>query len=448
MNIFLNNKNKSHFFKWLLFLIISFFSWNYFGIIFVINVIILLKFIEKTKKLPFYKYISSSLIYTFLWHLGAIGWLIGSDKGFYGLILSAFVYVIPFIIYYLISIYYFKIYVFIIVFLLFEILLNTLSSSNPMLTIGNVLGNQIYLSQWYSYTTVLGGSIWLMFLSYSIHQFYTYKKRNVFLILILAFIPVITSTYLYYSKDNLSFNGKINYADIIIFNPEHYNGKKDNANISLHLYNKLKNTNASFLILPEGLLKFDSSNFKNTFTFKILKKIIKESSIENIFFGAEILVNKNEKLNIAILLNENEVLVKVKEKLVPFTEYIPKRLRPFYKKKTFVTNYQDETEEIISKYFFQPLICYDGFYPFFSSTKANLIILISSEWFMKDSFYGKRQYLNFMRLRSIENRKPLIKSSSYGYSCIISKKGEILEFAENKELYKFKNSDNIKLTTN
>ena len=263
-------KNKGHFLKWLLFLFIAFISYNYVGILIILNIVILLKFIRKAKQLTFCKYVSVALIYCFLWHLGGMGWLISADKGIYGLIISTFIYLIPYILYYIVSKFYFKTYIFLIIFLLFEIFLNSLSSSNPILTIGNVLGNQIYLSQWYSHTTVIGGSFWLLILSYLINQYlYSAKKPNKKTILFILILPITISLHIFFTKNDPPTQ-KIGLDKVVVFNPEFYNGKIDNTNLALYLYKKLKNTDATFLILPEGILKFESENFVNSFDLSLI----------------------------------------------------------------------------------------------------------------------------------------------------------------------------------
>lgn len=63
--------------------------------------------------------------------------------------------------------------------------------------------------------------------------------------------------------------------------------------------------------------------------------------------------------------------------------------------------------------------------------------LLSSEKFFNNSTWGKIQYNNILKLRCIENKTPLIKSSNYGNSFVISSKGKVL-FKSNNEFNIFK----------
>jgi len=53
---------------------------------------------------------------------------------------------------------------------------------------------------------------------------------------------------------------------------------------------------------------------------------------------------------------------------------------------------------------------------------------MSSEAFMNKYRFGHHQYLNIMRVRTIENKRFLLKCSYGGISCLISPKGEIQKY--------------------
>ena len=76
----------------------------------------------------------------------------------------------------------------------------------PWLTLGNVFANQPSWIQWYSYTGVLGGTIWVLVLNYMFFQTYLnfpfknkLKLKNHLLILSLFFIPFLLSQLMYYN---------------------------------------------------------------------------------------------------------------------------------------------------------------------------------------------------------------------------------------------------------
>lgn len=61
----------------------------------------------------------------------------------------------------------------------------------------------------------------------------------------------------------------------------------------------------------------------------------------------------------------------------------------------------------------------------------------SESFFEKNDVYGKEQYFNICRLRSIENRKPIVKCSNDGISFYCDKMGTIKYIdKERKDGYK------------
>ena len=46
---------------------------------------------------------------------------------------------------------------------------------------------------------------------------------------------------------------------------------------------------------------------------------------------------------------------------------------------------------------------------------------------MNNSDFGKKQYLNIVKLRAIENGRYILKCSNQGISCLIDQKGNIVK---------------------
>lgn len=86
-------------------------------------------------------------------------------------------------------------------------------------------------------------------------------------------------------------------------------------------------------------------------------------------------------------------------------------------------------------------ICYESVNSFFIADNienAQAIFMFASEsFFGKNDIYGKEQYFNICRLRSIENRKPVVKCSNDGISFYCDEKGIIKYIDEKrKDVYK------------
>ena len=91
----------------------------------------------------------------------------------------------------------------------FEILHMNWDLNWPWLTLGNVFSEFPIFIQWYSYTGVLGGSLWVLIINYLIFKCYlnfiskkTLKLNN---ILLVFFIPIFISAGIYISSN---FQGK------------------------------------------------------------------------------------------------------------------------------------------------------------------------------------------------------------------------------------------------
>jgi len=74
--------------------------------------------------------------------------------------------------------------------------------------------------------------------------------------------------------------------------------------------------------------------------------------------------------------------------------------------------------------------------------------LLSSEQFLNNSYFGKIQYNNIIRLRAIEIRKPIVKSSCFGENIFIDKNGVVKNFCLQEFCSFTINKEEIKSNTN
>jgi apolipoprotein N-acyltransferase len=191
----------------ILFSIINFFSWNYCGILFLLNIIILFHFIDYLKlKKWYYTYLIGITLFL-LFNISATFWLIKVDSYYsiYAFIVNSFLLFFPFALTIFIS-NRTKHYPFIFIFswVLWEWILSKWDLAWPWLNFGNVMSNQWYLIKWYSVLGTYSGSIWLLtvgFLLYSILLRRNVKKKSVQLLFLLI-LPV-------YSLFNYSYSKKV-----------------------------------------------------------------------------------------------------------------------------------------------------------------------------------------------------------------------------------------------
>jgi apolipoprotein N-acyltransferase len=150
-------------------------------------------------------------------------------------------------------------------------------------------------------------------------------------------------------------------------------------------------------------------------------------------------ISEKQKIYNSLLVVNNElnILKKYnKNKLVPFGEYLPfeNKLRNLGFKK-ITQGYQsfspDNQRDLINlnNFSFIPLICYEIIYSgqINSSEKNYDFILNISEdgWF--GNSIGPYQHFSHSIFRSIEEGKPVIRSSNNGISAFINPKGQVID---------------------
>ena len=201
--------------------------------------------------------------------------------------------------------------------------------------------------------------------------------------------------------------------------------------INTSMPNRSKKT---IFILPEGIIPNiyfeDLKNFKTLFSNNFSKKHI-------IILGMNI-YDKNKVYNSLVALNnELDVLqIYYKNKLVPFGEFLPfENILSNLGLKKITQGYQSFSSDNqrvpikINNLNFMPLICYEIIYSGkINKSKKNYdIILNLSEdgWF--GNSIGPYQHYSHSIFRSIEEGKPVIRSSNNGISAFINQKGQVIE---------------------
>ncbi len=254
-------------------------------------------------------------------------------------------------------------------------------------------------------------------------------------------------------KKDLGFNIKIISPKIDI---NRYFQNENTSEFILELINVSKPNPSSetIFILPEGILSSiyfeDLNKFKALFLNNFSKK-------HKIILGMNI--NENQKIYNSLLVVNNElnILQKYyKNKLVPFGEFLPfENILSNLGFKKITQGYQsfaaDNRRDLISlnNFNFVPLICYEIIYSgqINSSEKNYDFILNISEdgWF--GNSIGPYQHFSHSIFRSIEEGKPVIRSSNNGISGFINSKGQVIDkiLTTDKgfiEIQSFKKSNN------
>lgn len=394
----------------------------------------------------FFKYISHSLLFILSWKLGALFWMFTIDQGTYGLLIVIILSLIPFIVFFYLKKIFRQanIFLFIPIWILYEAFHNFSSISFPWLTLGNLFSTNVYLVQWYNYTGVLGGSLWFLTICYFLYCAIYVRNRKYYLnSVLLLFLPLsIFSIYSFFITKSAN-DRVLKDKTFITFNNEKVSDSLHGKDLAFYILKKTRNLKADnkVLIIPETTFKgLNIDKFQNHLAYKFLEKIITENGFEEVYFGTSMYKSKQYIANVSVFITNETYYTKTKEKLIIFNEYVPEAFSTALYKKKFNPYVKDTSKNIVNDLGILPLICYEVFYSYYvlqENKNVKIMYLLSSEKFFNNSTWGKKQYNNILKLRCIENKIPLIKSSNYGSSFVISSKGKVL-FKSNNEFNIFK----------
>ena len=336
----------------------------------------------------------------------------------------------------------------------------------PWLNLGNVFSENIKIIQWYEYTGVFGGTLWVLisnFVSYNLLKKLinneNFKSNTIYLSVIIL-IPIIVSLIIY---TNIDVEEEKIKTIIIQPNIDPYNEKFNRSNDQNLRYlesilNDVKNRN-SLVILPETY--FSDGSLISSLNYSTLiegLKIIRERYETDILTGIELYEVFNDSsrvkkysnrlennrwldlFNASIFISEDIDIYK-KSKLVVGIEKMPYKnfLEPLlgtllidFGGLSYSRGYQDYRTVFKSNTGTKvaPIICYESIYGEYVSeyvrNGANLLAIITNDGWWNNT-EGHKQHLSYARLRSIETRKNIVRSANTGISAVINYRGEILK---------------------
>jgi apolipoprotein N-acyltransferase len=354
----------------------------------------------------------------------------------------------------------------------------------PWLTLGNVFAADNRWVQWYEYTGVFGGSLWVLVLNVlisqklkgkrqkkdiaSIQQTGSTKKNWIldYIRLTIIILGPLLISFILLSKE-YNYPNKINVV-VVQPNIDPYN-EKFSGNYLEQLQKMISltegkiNDSTDYLIFPETALTEEiwENELDKSTSIQFLQAFLKHYPQLKIIIGAASYraYNGNERptetarkfydanqyydaYNTAIQLDSSgHVQIYHKSKLVPGVEKMP---FPFIFKymEDYAINLGGTTgslaEQTERTAFYSPdkktktapVICYESIYGEFVGeyihNGAEFISIITNDGWWGDT-PGYKQHLKYGALRAIETRKWIARSANTGISCFINPKGEIMQ---------------------
>lgn len=340
----------------------------------------------------------------------------------------------------------------------------------PWLNLGNVFANQIEIIQWYEYTGVFGGTLWVLFINILGFLIIKGKSEHTPIVSLskiwlgVITIPTLLSLLIYFTYDEIS-----KPVNVVIVQPniDPYNEKFSGLSSTEQLFKLISLTNGKlnsetdFLIGPEtAVVEYLWEDKMNEASdIKLLDSLIKVYPKLNILIGASTLkvFKLGEELsatarkfgnvdeyydsyNTALQLDfSGKIQTYHKSKLVPGVEKMPWPSVFKYIEKFAIDlggisgslGMQQEREAFFTpdkKYAAGPIVCYESVYGEYVGEYvkkgANFLAIITNDGWWGDT-PGYQQHLKYGAIRAIETRRSIARSANTGISCTINQKGEI-----------------------
>ena len=339
----------------------------------------------------------------------------------------------------------------------------------PWLILGNSFATSVKHIQWYEFTGLLGGSLWILLSNMLIHRIILLKNRqkpirvSVAALAVIIFFPMIVSHIMYYNYREAEKPAQFAVLQPNIDPYTEKFGKLTQLQQTHQLLDLAKeavenNARPGELIVaaPETFIFTERWNTRlqedkphlnpgyREIAGWLASKTLDGKDIDMIV-GA-VSYNGDDYYNTAIHMDPQisaTVLMNPKyyhkSKLVVLAESNPFKNGPF----KFMDKLVSGMAGGIGDFGTQPertvfetkggvklgtAICYESVFPDFyrewANNGANVMSIITNDGWWRDT-PGHKQHLNYARLRAIENRRSIARSANTGISAFINQRGDI-----------------------
>lgn len=340
----------------------------------------------------------------------------------------------------------------------------------PWLILGNSFATSIKHIQWYEFTGVLGGSLWILLTNMLIHRIILLKNRqkpiriSVASVAVLVLFPTIISHFLYYN-----YQEKEAPAQFTVLQPnidpytDKFGGMTQMQQTStlLHLADEAAGgqlSSGNIVLAPETFIftenwktRFQEDNPRLNPAYKEIAGWVERENLSgrrtDMIVGA-VSYNGYDYFNSAVYMapvGDSAVAIRPeyyhKSKLVVLAESNPFKNGPFKFMDKLVSGMaggigdfgtQEERSVFQTREGVKigTAICYESvfgdFFREWALNGANVMSIITNDGWWRDT-PGHKQHLNYARLRAIENRRSIARSANTGISAFINQRGDILQ---------------------
>jgi len=340
----------------------------------------------------------------------------------------------------------------------------------PWLCLGNGLASQPQIIQWYEYSGMLGGTLWILISNILVFSIWKKLKARNYRALftrlamwsLIVFIPVFWSLNRY---DNEKETGET--VEFVLLQPnvdpftEKFSGLSPEQQLArlLNLSDLLISPQTNFVIGPETCLPEISEDDIGT-TNPFIKPFMQRArQNRNLKFILGAMTKKNVPpgnplpdaarfdeagnrwyvlYNSALQIDSSSVQIYHKSILVAGVEKMPfQRYFNFLKDHSLdlggtsgSLGTQLSPTVFHSQYSIAPIVCFESLFGKYVSRFVQkgaefLVIITNDGWLQRAS--GYRQHLDVARIRAIESRRSVARSANTGISAFVNQRGEVID---------------------
>lgn len=339
------------------------------------------------------------------------------------------------------------------------------------LTLGNGLAQIPALVQWYEYTGVFGGSLWILSLNLLMLWGWNHWKNGGGLahwglrLSLVFFVPIALSLLMYYTHTEQGVKKRI-----VVVQPNfepHYEKftvpERKQIERFLSLSNEVLDQGVEYVVYPEtsfGLVPLHQVNEYRS--VRRIREYFQDYPGLNIVtgvdayrvFGSKDVPSKYVRTQIKrdgsemqydisnaalqITIGQDSVSVYRKSILVPGAEIFPYKDLLFFVKPIIdrlggtvagLATQKERSNLVSAAGVVAPTICYESIFGEYVTEYVRkgaeaIFIMTNDGWW--DHTAGHRQHLYFASLRAIETRRSIARSANTGISAFINQRGDIL----------------------
>ncbi|WP_165851421.1 apolipoprotein N-acyltransferase [Brumimicrobium aurantiacum] len=344
----------------------------------------------------------------------------------------------------------------------------------PWINIGNTFAIAPEIVQWYAYTGVLGGSLWILLVNLLIFKILNnvvFGKESLKvqtpLIYVTAGLIIIPSIISFWSYS--TYTETQNQVEVVVTQPnvDPYNEKfssdvKKQVDKFISKADELITENTAVVLAPETAVStpFNEATYKNNPVMNYLQKKVNSWGNTALFTGAstyKIFDHKNsraskpinnsndfyESYNTSALItkrkptefvHKSELVLGVEK--IPFSNWFPwlEKLSIQNGGTSGTLGVEDEPKVLKTNGFtFAPIICYESVYGGMIAAQcrkgAEAIFIITNDGWWENTA-GHKQHASIARLRAIETERYVVRSANTGISSVINQRGDIVKATE------------------